>query len=142
MGFKNKSNELIQGIAKVGQKVYIDFTHYLSLNTIGDTDDHLCDSKYNLDFDDKWYEHVAHENKRLFGCSVPWHPIYFEKGEKIEICRDSKLAAKATKQFENFKDSSWSKEVVPCAWYEVNLGIPDANEKDIAPDRAHISPII
>ena len=124
-------------MAKLGQKVFLDFTYHLSINTIGNTDDHLCDAKYNLNFDDKWYEHVAFENLRMFGCSVPWHPATFSKnGERIEICRNQTLGAKANAQFHDFHDSSWSKEAVPCAWYDVNLGIPDFGEN--TSDRAHI----
>ena len=109
------------------------------MNTIGDTEDHLCNAEYNLNFDEKWHEHVASENKRMFGCSVPWHPTNLSKsGERIEICRDPKLGAKAMDQFMNYHDSSWTKDSVPCAWYEINLGIPDVGENENKPDIGHI----
>ena len=69
----------LQAIAKLGQKVYYDFTHDLTINTIGDTEGHLCNSDYNLMFDEKWYEHIANENEKMFGCTVPWHPQYHSK---------------------------------------------------------------
>ena len=108
------------------------------MNTIGDTEDHLCNADYNLNFDEKWHKHVASENKRMFGCSVPWHPNNLLKnGERIEICRDPELGANAMDRFRNYHDSGpWSKDSVPCAWYETTLGIPDVGEN--YPRHGHI----
>ena len=117
----------------------MDFTHDLSINTIGDTEGHRCDSEYNLNFDDKWYKYVATQNEKFFGCSVPWHPpIRSKKQDKeIEICRNPKLAANATRYFIEHKYSPLSKELVPCARYDLNLGIPDVtNDRD--PNKAYL----
>ena len=46
----------------MGQRVYQDFAHELNLNTVGDMEEHRCDKKMNLSFDESWYKHVAMEN--------------------------------------------------------------------------------
>ena len=107
----------------MGQKVFQDFSHDLTLNMIGDMEGHRCDPRMNLDFDDTWYKHVATENFRKYGCSVPWHPIFsFEDNSKIEICNKSSLGMKAVEKFVDSKDAPLSKELVPCAMYDINLG--------------------
>ena len=117
---------LLQGIARLGQRVYLDFTHDLSVNTIGDTDGHLCNPEYNIQFDDKWYEYIATENDKRFGCSVPWHPRFLSKrtGNEIEICRDPKSAANAATFFLDHYQATISEELTPCARYDVSLGMP------------------
>ena len=68
----------------MGQLVFLDFTHDLSVNAIGNVDGHLCNSEYNLKFDGKWYEYIAIENNKRLGCCVPWHSSFVSKGKKIE----------------------------------------------------------
>ena len=114
----------------MGESIYLDFTHSLSVNKIEDSKGHRCDAKNNRNFDDNWYENLALENKEMFDCSVPFHPQIFTKDQqKIEICRNPKLGANATRQFVDNKDSPWVEEAVPCAWYDINLGIPDVSRK-------------
>ena len=109
--------------------MYLDFTHELSINTIGDTIGHLCNQRFNLDFDDLWYEHVAYENKKRFGCSVPWHPSYFSESKKeINICSNPEAGRNALKLFSDSRDAPIAGGDVPCARYDIDLGIPDISE--------------
>ena len=43
----------------------------------------------------------------------------------------SNIGANATRQFADNKDSPWTEEAVPCAWYDINLGIPDVSKKEM-----------
>ena len=77
-----------------------------------------------------WYKHVASENEKLFGCSVPWHPPYETKnGKKIEVCRNVTLAANATRLYKDNQGTPLSEDLIPCAWYEISLGIPDVSDQ-------------
>ena len=118
-----------QGISRLGQRVFLDFTHELSINTIGDLEGHQCNPKLNLNFDDVWYKHVATENDKMIGCSVPWHTSYFsESNEKIEICTDSIEGRNALKIFSDAKDAPITPGDVPCARYDIDLGYPDVSD--------------
>ena len=123
-------NNNFQAILRLGESIYLDFTHSLSVNTIEDSNGHRCDAKNNRNFDYNWYEHLALENERMFGCSVPFHPLFYTKQmREIEVCRNPSLGANATRHFVDNKDSPWTEESVPCAWYDINLGIPDVSKK-------------
>ena len=82
----------------------------------------------DLNFDEIWYKHVATKNYKKYGCSVPWHPLFDNgNGSKIGICSNSNLGFKATEMFIDSKDAPISKDLVPCAKYNINLGTIDRN---------------
>ena len=123
----------------MGQKVFQEFTHDLNVNMIGDIEGHRCDPYFNSNFDDMWYEDVAQENHKKYGCSVPWHHRYQSKDNKrIEICDNTDKGILATKNFIDSKDSPLSKDLVPCARYDVNLGLPVIDSDDNPSNEAYV----
>ena len=119
--------------------MFQDFSHDLTLNMIGHMDGHFCDKKMNLNFDDKWYEHIATENHKKYGCSVPWHPTFYsEDNSIIEICNDSDLGMEALEKFIDSKDAPLSQELVPCAMYDINLGPIVIDTDDNPKDEAYV----
>ena len=123
----------------MGQKVFQDFSHDLTLNMIGNMEGHLCDKRMNLKFDDKWYEHIATENYNKFGCSVPWHPSFYSEDKAIiQICNNSDLGIKALEKYIDSKDAPLSQELVPCAMYDINLGPIVIDTDDNPTDEAYV----
>ena len=91
-------------------------------------EEHRCDQKMNLKFDESWYKHVAMENYKKYGCSVPWHPLYkYDDDSEIRVCNNSNSGYKAAESFNHSKDAPISKDLVPCAKYNINLGTIDRN---------------
>ena len=100
-------------------------------------EEHRCDHKMNLNFDEFWYKHVATENYKTYGCSVPWHQLFnYDDGSKIEICNNLTLGSKANEKFIDSKDAPISKDLIPCAKYNINLGTIDKSTNDCSKNEA------
>ena len=94
-------------------------------------EEHRCDQKMNLNFDDSWYKNEAMENYKNFGCSVPWHPNFkYGDGSEIRVCNNSNSGYKAAERYNHSKDAPISKDLVPCAMYNFNLGAIDRSTHD------------
>ena len=123
----------------MGQRVYQDFAHELNLNTVGDMEEHRCDQKMNLSFDESWYKHVAMENYKNYDCSVPFHPLFkYDDGSEIRVCNNSSLGYKAVERFDHSKDAPISPDLVPCAMYNFNLGAIDRSTNDHPKNEAFV----
>ena len=108
----------------------------MSINTLGDTKNHFCNSDMNFKYDTTLYSTVANENERSLNCSVPFHPLTFSEvaGNAIKICTNSKLGKKA---YLNYKEIQKSYHHMPkhrpCMGMDVEvLGLPiiDHNQQD------------
>ena len=86
----------------------------------------------NFKFDEVWYKRTAQENQLKFGCSIPWHPNINSKSTNklIKICNDSSIGVKALKLSRQFRDSLISAESIPCANFEITLGLPKMDDTD------------
>ena len=123
----------------MGQRAYQDFAHELNLNTVGDMEEHRCDQKMNLNFDESWYKNEAMENYKNFGCSVPWHPNFkYGDGSEIRVCNNSNSGYKAAERYNHSKDAPISKDLVPCAMYNFNLGAIDRSTHDHPKNEAFV----
>ena len=110
----------------MGERVYLDFTHELYINEVREVEGHGCNPDMNYNFDMAWYTRIAKDNNKMYGCSVPFHPpIISEDGQKeIEICSNSTMGLKAQKNYANNRDTLFSDEFIPCAVFDIALGLP------------------
>ena len=94
----------------------------------------------NTNFDNEMYQHIAEENLKLFGCSVPFHPPSYSRSpnEIIKICRNETNGLKAYHNFESLRNVILSEDFIPCQNFNFFLGMPDIDEKDNDPDEAYI----
>ena len=78
----------MQAYIESGQKVFLDPIYDLSINTLGDSKEHACNSSVNYTYDGELYGVIAQENAKQTNCSVPFPPQTKSKvtGETIEIC--------------------------------------------------------
>lgn len=123
---------LWQVFTELGKRLYLDIMHVLNVNSVGHLKKQRCNPLLNLEFDDVWYQRVARENDRMFGCSVPWHPITYSKvtKKKIQICNDSSTGLKALKHMRLLHDSHMFLDSTPCANFEFFLGLPMIDNMD------------
>ena len=79
-----------------------------------------------------FYKKIAKENKKLYGCSVPFHPQFFEKvsGEEIKICDNVTAGSKAHANFRGSRDARLSAGDTPCAEFDIFLGLPFIDNED------------
>ena len=93
----------------------------------------------NLNFDIKWYQNIADENYKLYGCSVPWHPSFQSNltGDDIATCRSSEKGLLATKNYDDLW-ADFSPDMVPCATFEIFPGLSDIDDTDNKQDEAYI----
>ena len=125
----------------LGERKYIDFSHELVINTIGDIEGHRCNPEMNRNFDKVWYEKIARENEKKFGCSVPFHPPFnTETGKKeIEICKNATIGKKAYSNFQHAIDSTFTAEYRPCAKFDIYFGLPDTDDTGNKMTEAHLA---
>ena len=85
----------------------------------------------NANFDNAMYQHIADENFKLFGCSVPFHPPVYSKNknESIKICRNTTNGLKAFQKFESLRNAILSEDFIPCENFDFFLGMADINNK-------------
>ena len=126
--------------AKLGERIYLDFTQAIAVNSLGHLKNHQCNPEMNFKFDEVWYEKIAQENEKKFGCSIPWHPKIHSKATNtpIQICDDSSKGVKALKQSRQFRDSLISAESIPCSNFEITLGLPKIDDTDNDMTEAYI----
>ena len=62
----------------LGQRVFLDFSYEVSLNTLGHLEAYHCDPKMNLKYDEEFYNQVATENENFSSLSP--NKIYDNKG--------------------------------------------------------------
>ena len=147
--FNIKLSQIIfQAYTNLGQLVYLDFSHELSINKLDGLGEHRCNPETNVNYDNFFYNKIAKENEEKYNCSVPFHPILISNitMEQIEICNDSEIGKKAHDNFSESKSSSvLSSEDTPCAGFDVFLGLPFINKGDNANEayiRLYINPKI
>ena len=118
--------------SRLGQRVYLDFTHALSINKLETLGGHRCDHTLNNYYDNVLYQKIAEQNDNMFGCSVPWHPEHYSltRGTDIKICNQSSLGLEATRQYDKFVDGIITEDLVPCAWFDIFTGLTDVDETD------------
>ena len=94
----------------------------------------------NANFDNAMYQHIADENFKLFGCSVPFHPPSYSIStyEIIKICRNATNGLKAFQNFESLRNAILSEDFIPCENFNFFLGMPDIDEKDNDPNEAYV----
>ena len=115
----------------MGQKVFLDFLYDVSVNTLGELDQHSCNPDMNHNYDMIFYDMVAHENERQFNCSVPFHPLTKSKftGEDIEICRNSTTGKEALDNWSNTCGAGpQTTQNKPCTGVDIFLGLPFIDE--------------
>ena len=121
--------------------MYLDFSHELSINTIGDLKGHRCNPDMSLNYDQIFYQGIALENDELYNCSVPFHPIFnSEKTFKpIEICHNAVTGKKAFDNFNKVESSRiLSDEDKPCSRFGIFPGLPDIDVEDNNEKEAYI----
>ena len=99
----------------------------VSVNTLGDEEDHSCNSEMDYNYDETFYSIVAHENEKGLNCSVPFHPPIMSNatGKHIEICKTSSLGIKSHNNwYKAYRKMSQIPNYKPCAWIDVILGMP------------------
>ena len=86
----------------------------------------------NLNFDKMFYNKMAKENKEMYGCSVPFHPISRSEltNEEIEICNDSLAGKKANDNFREARDANLLPDFTPCAEFNFFFGLPFIDKHD------------
>ena len=132
---------LLKAYTNLGQRVYLDFTHELSINTLGHEKEHECNPNWNRNYDSICYNSLARENKNVLGCSVPFHPPLSSDLQQhdADICANLTSGKKAMDNYDAMRDSNLaddgSADQTSCAWFDIFLGLPfiddegnDANE--------------
>ena len=94
----------------------------------------------NLNYDDVVYQLIGEKNDEMFGCSVPWHPDMYslKRRTEVKICNQSDLGLDATKQYDKFVDGIITKNLVPCAWFDIFPGLRDVDDTDNNIDEAYV----
>ena len=116
--------------------VFLDLTYGLSINTLGETKDHSCNTKMDYNYDSILYNTAANKNERSLNCSVPFHPLTFSEvtGKAIDICNNHKLGEKAYSNYNNIQRYYHvTPKHKPCMWMDVEfLGVPlfDLNQQE------------
>ena len=105
-----------------------------------DMEGHRCNPDMNLDFDTRWYQIIAAENEKMYGCFVPWQPQSHENhtGDEIEICTSSEKGILATQKYIHFYGAKLSHNMTPCATFETFPGLPDIDDTENKQDEAYI----
>ena len=86
------------------------------------------------------YQLIGEKNDEMFGCSVPWHPDMYslKRRTEVKICNQSDLGLDATKQYDKFVDGIITKNLVPCAWFDIFPGLRDVDDTDNNIDEAYV----
>lgn len=124
----------------IGEKVFLDLSYDLTVNTLGDLERHTCNSEMNHNYDKTLYEKIAKDNEELFNCSVPFHPSIRSQitGRTIEICDNPETGKKAYYNWEaSLSAGSETPINKPCAAMDIYLGIPFI-DNDQSDDEAFI----
>ena len=102
------------------------------MNSLGNLEGNKCNDTMNLNFDEIWYQFVATENEKLFGCSAPWFPTTYSQRTKkqIQICNNSTMGLKATNKFRAAMNKPIASELAPCANFDIYLDNPDIDDVD------------
>ena len=101
--------------------------YHVSVNTLGEKKDYLCNATMNYNYDETLYNMVANENEDKWNCSVPFHAPTTSKitGKLIEICNNSFLGLQAYNNWDDvLRRGSQIPNYQPCAWMDVVLGLP------------------
>ena len=130
-----------KAFSNLGERVYLDFTHELSINKIGHLKKHQCTPETNLHYDKIFYKEIAIENQKKFGCSVPFHPpIQLESDNKdVKICDNATVGKSALENWSDAKSGSLvGNDQSPCAWFDIFLGLPVIDDDGNDPTEAYI----
>ena len=98
-------------------------------------DEHLCNLKMNLKYDDVLYNTIAGENEKEFSCSVPFHPVTTSNvtGRVIKICNTSEIGSKASGKFYSIRSSFPQSKNKPCAKMDIFMGLPLVDNRPTNP---------
>ena len=121
-----------------GQKIFLDFTYDITINTAGNLEKHACNPEMNHNYDKTLYNMVAHKNEKELNCSVPFHPITLSKlsGKIIDVCNNSETGKKALRNLHSLADEGPDlPNKNPCAGMDFFLGVPEI-EKNTIGDQA------
>ena len=81
----------------------------------------------DYNYDDTFYNTVAHDNEKNLNCSVPFQPPIKSSatGKLVEICQNSSLGIQA---YNNMRKALLKMGQIPkykpCTWIDVTLGLP------------------
>ena len=111
----------------MGERVFLDVSHDLFINTLQDHDGHRCNPEMSNNYDKVFYKKVATENCVNYQCSVPFHPTIDSEinDTKIQICRSYTDGKKAYADYLVSKSADVvSADEIPCAGFDIFPGLP------------------
>ena len=117
--------------------MYLSFFYDVTINKLGDLEEHSCNLKMNRKYDDVLYNTIAIENENELNCSVPFHPKTTSNatGRIIDICKSSETGSKAVAKFSSLKTSTPSSKDKPCASMAIFMGLPMIDNQPTNPSQ-------
>ena len=133
----------MQAYTYLGQRIYIEITHELSVNTLQDMEGNVCNPGMNEVYDEVFYRAVSEKNEKELGCSTPWEPARTSKitGRELEICNDTEQGKAAVATLRNWipgSDDSLESEYKPCSVFDIAFGLPQVDDTENNQNEAYI----
>ena len=106
----------------------------MTINTVGNLEEHACNSEMNHNYDKIMYNTIAHKNDMELNCSVPFHPITISKvsGKIIDVCNNSEAGKNALRNLKSLTDEGPDlHKSNPCAGMNFFLGLSDIGKNNV-----------